>query len=92
MSLIVHLDGGVRIWHKQHEIMDSSCHVSALQAVAVGVMVWIVTKLKSVQTGFFSSLYSDGLHRSQPNRASLGCRVKGDLSHGCATDKCAATL
>ncbi len=54
-----------------------------------------VTKLKSSQTGFLnmtmSSLYSNGLHRSQSNRALLGCGRTVDLHHECAAEKSAAT-
>ncbi len=35
-----HSDGRVRIWRKEHESMDPSCLVSAVQAGAGGVMVW----------------------------------------------------
>lgn len=34
-----HLDGRVRIWHKQHEIMDPSCSVLAIQAAGDGEMM-----------------------------------------------------
>ncbi len=37
--LLRHSDGRVRIWRKEHEIMDPSCLVSKVQA-AGGVMVW----------------------------------------------------
>ncbi len=38
--LLQHSDGRVRIWHKEHESMDSSCLVSTVQAGGGGVMVW----------------------------------------------------
>ncbi len=37
--LLLHSDGTVRIWRKEHEIMDPSCLVSMVQAGG-GVMVW----------------------------------------------------
>ncbi len=37
--LLRHSDGRVRIWRKEHEIMDPSCLVSTVQAGG-GVMVW----------------------------------------------------
>ncbi len=37
--LLQHSDGRVRIWHKEHESMDSSCLVSTVQAAGGGVMV-----------------------------------------------------
>ncbi len=38
--LLRYSDGRVRIWHKEHESMDSSCLVSAVQAGSGDVMVW----------------------------------------------------
>ncbi len=38
--LLRHSDGRVRIWCKEHEIMDPSCPVSMVQAGGGGVMVW----------------------------------------------------
>ncbi len=40
--LLQHSDDRVRIWHKEHESMDSSCLVSIVQARGGGasVMVW----------------------------------------------------
>ncbi len=38
--LLQHSDGRVRIWCKEHEIMDPSCLVSTVQAAGGGVMVW----------------------------------------------------
>ncbi len=38
--LLLHSDGRVRLWRKEHESMDSSCLVSAVQAGGGGVMVW----------------------------------------------------
>ncbi len=38
--MLWHLNGRVRIWHKQHESMDPSCLVSMVQAATGGVMVW----------------------------------------------------
>ncbi len=38
--LLRHSDGRVRIWHKEHESMDPSCLVSAVQVGGGGVMVW----------------------------------------------------
>ncbi len=38
--LLRHSDGRVRIWYKEHEIMDPSCLVSMVQAAGGGVMVW----------------------------------------------------
>ncbi len=38
--LLRHSDGWVRIWRKEHESMDPSCLVSAVQAGGGGVMVW----------------------------------------------------
>ncbi len=38
--LLRHSDGGVRIWHKEHESMDPSCLVSMVQAGGCGAMVW----------------------------------------------------
>ncbi len=35
-----HSDGRVRIWHEEHESVDPSCLVSAVQAGSGGVMVW----------------------------------------------------
>ncbi len=54
-----------------------------------------VTKLKSSQTGFsdwfhFTQMAST-VTRSQSNRAPLKCGRTGDLHHGCAADKSAAT-
>ncbi len=37
--LLRHSDGRVRVWHKGHEIMDSSYLVSMVQAGGGGVMV-----------------------------------------------------
>jgi len=34
-----HLDGRVRIWHKQNENMDPSCLVTTVQAGGGGVML-----------------------------------------------------
>ncbi len=38
--LLRHSDSSVRIWRKEHESMDPSCLVSAVQAAGGGVMVW----------------------------------------------------
>ncbi len=38
--LLRHSDGRVRIWRKEHEIMDPSCLVSMVQTDGGGVMVW----------------------------------------------------
>ncbi len=38
--LLLHSDGRVRIWRKEHESMDPSCLVSTVQAAGGGVMVW----------------------------------------------------
>ncbi len=38
--LLRHSDGRVRIWYKEHEIMDPSCLVSMVQAAGGGLMVW----------------------------------------------------
>ncbi len=38
--LLRHSDGRVKIWCKEHEIMELSCLVSTVQAAGVGVMVW----------------------------------------------------
>ncbi len=38
--LLLHSDGRVRIWRKEHESMDPSCLVSMVQAGGGGVMVW----------------------------------------------------
>ncbi len=38
--LLRHSDGRVRILHKEHESMDSSCLVSTVQAGGSGVIVW----------------------------------------------------
>ncbi len=38
--LLLHSDGRVRIWRKEHESMDPSCLVSTVQAGGGGVMVW----------------------------------------------------
>ncbi len=35
-------DGRVRIWHKEHECMDTSCLVSTVQAGGGGLMVWVI--------------------------------------------------
>ncbi len=40
LFLLRHSDGRVRIWYKEHESMDPSCHVSMVQAGGGGVMVW----------------------------------------------------
>ncbi len=37
---LLHSDGRVRIWRKEHESMDPSCLVSMVQAGGGGVMVW----------------------------------------------------
>ncbi len=37
---LLHSDGRVRIWYKEHESMDPSCLVSTVQAGDGGVMVW----------------------------------------------------
>ncbi len=37
--LLQHSDGGVRVWHKEHESMDPSCLVSTVQTGGGGVMV-----------------------------------------------------
>ncbi len=38
--LLLHSDGRVRIWRKEHESMDPSCLVSTVQAAGGDVMVW----------------------------------------------------
>ncbi len=38
--LLRNSDGKVRIWRKEHERIDPSCHVSTVQAGGGGVMVW----------------------------------------------------
>ncbi len=38
--LLLHSDGRVRMRRKEHESMDPSCLVSAVQAAGGGVMVW----------------------------------------------------
>ncbi len=40
LFLLRHLDGRVRIWRKEHEIMDPSSLVSTVQAAGGGVTVW----------------------------------------------------
>ncbi len=48
-----HLDGRVRIWCKQHESMDPSCFVSAVQAAAGGEMVWEQARIKNTKGPLF---------------------------------------
>ncbi len=38
--LLLHSDGMIRIWRKEHESMDPSCLVSTVQAAAGSVMMW----------------------------------------------------
>ncbi len=56
-----------------------------------------ITKLKYSQTGSWTwqwvhfTQMASTVTRSQSNRAPLGCGGTGDLHHGCAADKSAAT-
>ncbi len=79
-----HLDGGVKIWLKQHESMDPSCLVSTVQAGSSGVI-----KNNSEFTVLKQPPQSPDLN---PTEHILGCGGTGDSHHGCAADKSAATV
>ncbi len=65
-------DGRVRIWRKEHESMDASCLVSAVQAGGGGVMVWgifswhtfgpLVPMEHRLNTTVYLSIVADHVH------------------------------
>ncbi len=95
--LLRHSDGRVRIWRKEHDSMDPSCHVSTVQVGGGGVMVWGIFSwhtlgpLVPIEQWVHFTQMASTVTRSQSNRAALGCGGTGDSHHGCEADKSAAT-